>query len=112
MFGFFKKKKVEEPKKNAKEIATDNKEPYIAILSVEIDEKDPGNGAFELDWNEYFIAKLARSGYTGRDDEQMVDQWFQDVCRHVVLETYEQYEANDTLNIDKRDLGNGRSEFS
>ena len=102
-------------KKTAKEIATENKEPYVDIVSVELDPENIGQGAFEIDWNEYFVAKLVRSGYKGKDDEQIVDQWFQDVCRHVVMETYEQYDANNprpTNPIQKKDIGGGRTEVS
>lgn len=98
--------------KSEKDIATENKEPYVNIVSVEIDPSNPGQGAFELDWNEFFVAKLVRAGYEGKDDEQIVDQWFQDVCRNVVLETYEQYAANNPNRVNKRDLGNGRVEIS
>ena len=125
LFDRFKKKpepevKAEAPKpktkkKTDKEIATERGEPYVNIVSVELDPDNVGQGAFELDWNEFFIAKLARAGYQGKDDAQMVDQWFQDVCRHVVLETYEQYEANNPrpLNaVQRRDLGDGYSEMS
>lgn len=126
IFDVFKKKpepevKVPKPKKEkiiektAKELATEAGEPYVNILSVELDPENIGNGAFELDWNEFFVAKLVRAGYKGRDDQQLVDQWFQDVCRHVVLETYEQYEANNprpSNGVQRKDLGDGRTEVS
>lgn len=102
-------------KKSDKELATERGEPYVNIVKVELDPENVGNGAFELDWNEFFVAKLVRAGYKGRDDEQIVDQWFQDVCRHVVLETYEQYEANNprpASGAQRRDLGDGYSEVS
>lgn len=105
-------KAPKEAKKTAKEIATAKAEPYVNIDKVMIDPQNPGQGGFELDWNEFFVAKLVKSGYQGRDDEQIVDQWFQDVCRNIVLETYEQYAANDTAKVKRTDLGNGRSEFS
>jgi hypothetical protein len=107
-----KEKKPRKPKTlSAKEKATQAQEPYVAILSVEVDENNPKNGSFELDWNEFFVAKLVKSGYTGRDDNQIIDQWFQDVCRHVVLETYEQYEANNPK-VRRKDMDNGRAEYS
>lgn len=102
-------------KKSEKELATDRGEPWVTIISVEIDKDNIGQGAFELDWNEFFVAKLVRAGYKGKDDEQIVDQWFQDVCRNVVLETYEQYEANNPrplTGVNKKDLGGGRTEVS
>ena len=62
---------------NAKEAANKRGEPYISVLSVELDPDNPGNGAFELDWNDIFVAKLVRAGYEGKDDAQIVDRWFQ-----------------------------------
>ena len=124
LFDRFKKKpepevkkepKPREAKKSPKDLATERGEPWVNIESVELDPENIGNGAFELDWNEFFVAKLIRAGYKGRDDQQIVDQWFQDVCRNVVLETFEQMEANNPRpisGVQKRDIGNGRSEVS
>lgn len=114
------KTKVKKPretkvKKSPKELATEKGEPWVNIVSVDLDPENIGNGAFELDWNELFVAKLVRVGYKGKDDAQIVDQWFQDVCRNVVMETFEQYEANNprpASGIQRKDLGNGRSEIS
>ena len=109
------KAKPKAKKKTAKELATERGEPYVNIVGMDLDNEDISNGAFELDWNEFFIAKLVRSGYIGKTDEQIVDQWFQNVCRNVVLETYEQYEANNprtTNSTQRKDLGDGYSEFS
>ena len=100
---------------SAKEAATKKGEPYVSVVSVELDPDNVGNGAFELDWNDIFIAKLVKAGYKGRDDAQIVDQWFQEICRNVIMENYEQWEANqppETRIVQKRDLGNGRSEVS
>ena len=110
-----KKPKEAKPKKTPKQIATEKGEPWVNILSVELDPENIGQGAFELDWNEFFVAKLVRAGYKGRDDQQIVDQWFQDVCRNVVLETYEQVEANNPrppTGVQRRDIGGGRTEVS
>lgn len=109
------KKSVEPPKgkkKSEKDLATERGEPYIAILSMEVNPNDISSGAFEFDWNDKFIANLIRAGYQGKTDADLVDQWFQNVCRNVVLETYEQYEAmnNDSRYMQSRDIGNGRRE--
>lgn len=92
----FKKKKPEAEaeakkpkKKTAKEIATEKGEPYVSILSMDLDPNDIHQGAFELDWNDKFVADLVRAGYQGKTDADIVDQWFQTVCRNVALETYE-----------------------
>ena len=51
---------------NPKDAATKRGEPYVSILSVDLDPDDVGNGAFELDWNEIFVAKLVKAGYEGK----------------------------------------------
>jgi len=110
--GLGKAKRVEEPKprapkKSDKEIATEKGEPWVSVLSVEVDQENPGNGAFELDWNELFIKLLWKKGYRDENENDMVDRWFQDVCRHVVMESYEKDQAMVTRN----DLGDGRTEY-
>ena len=123
---FLKKKpetKQEAPrakKKSAKDTATEKGEPYVAILSVDLDPDNIGNGAFELDWNDKFIANLVRAGYQHKSadtDADMVDRWFADVCKNVVAENFEQWEANQPMdarprNIERRDIGDGRTEVS
>ena len=113
------KEKKEPPKLSAKEIATQNNEPYINILSMDIDPNDVNNGAFELDWNDKFILNLIRAGYKQKDsdtDEVLVDRWFQTVCRNIALEVYEQQQADPTNRdlrvVRTKNLGNGRTEVS
>ena len=109
-----------EPVKTAKEIATEAGEPYVAIISVELDPDNIGNGAFELDWNDKFIANLVRAGYQSRPNEEdsiIVDRWFQTVCKNIAMETFEQWETNQPVDarprvIDRKNLGDGRSEAS
>lgn len=108
------KKKVKEIVNPAKEAATKAKEPYVSVLSMELDPNDPGNGAFELDWNDIFVARLMKAGYQGKTDADIVDNWFQTVCRNVVMETWQQEQADPELRrtSNRRDLGNGRTEVS
>tara|TARA_R110000868_G_C10890154_1_gene763546 strand:+ start:534 stop:899 length:366 start_codon:yes stop_codon:yes gene_type:complete len=103
-----------EKKLTPKELADKNKEPYVQVLSMEIDEKDPGNGAFELDWNDIFVARLLKAGYQGKTDQDIVDNWFKAVCRNVLQENFEQEQADPEIRAatNRRDLGNGRSEIS
>ena len=102
--------------KSAKELATERGEPYVAILSLDLDPENLHQGAFELDWNDKFIANLIRAGYRMRADDtdsDIVDRWFQNVCRHVVMETWEQEQAmNPQRPVQSRDLGGGRREVS
>jgi hypothetical protein len=104
-------------KKSEKDIATEKGLPWVSVVQVELDPDNIGNGAFELDWNEKFIVNLIKSGYQGKTDQDIVDRWFQDVCRNVVLENYEQWEANQPTDarprvVDRRDIGDGRTEVS
>ena len=49
-------------------------------------------------------------------DADIVDRWFQTVCRNIALEIYEQQQADPTNRdlriIRSRDIGNGRTEVS
>jgi len=128
IFDRFKKKKPEpvakadpRPKKvekTEKELATEQGEPWVSILSMEVDYNNIQNGAFELDWNDKFVANLIRAGYQmdPKDtDSDIVDRWFTAVCRNVVLETYEQYQAMDPERdrlVRTRNIGDGFSEVS
>jgi len=107
--------KKKEPVKTPKDIATEAGEPYVAIVSMDIDSNNLHQGAFELDWNDIFVARLVKAGYMLKatdTDADMVDRWFQNVCRHVVMETWEQEQAIKTGFIKERNLGDGRSEVS
>ena len=106
------------PEKTAKQIATENNEPYVAIITMDIDPENLHQGAFELDWNEIFIARLVKAGYMMKPtdaDSDIVDRWFQNVCRHVVMETWEQEQAirnSGAQYVRTRDIGDGRTEIS
>jgi hypothetical protein len=106
------------PEKTAKQIATEKNEPYVAILNMDIDPNNLHQGAFELDWNEIFIARLVKAGYMMKPtdaDSDIVDRWFQNVCRHVVMETWEQDQAMRNSAggyVHTRDIGDGRTEIS
>ena len=106
------------PEKTAKQIATEKNEPYVTIITMDIDPENLHQGAFELDWNEIFIARLVKAGYMMKPtdaDSDLVDRWFQNVCRHVVMETWEQEQAirnSGTQYVRARDIGDGRTEVS
>jgi hypothetical protein len=85
---FIGKNKEEAPaaldaKKTPKEIATEQKEPWVQVLQTHVNKDNVRNGFFELDWNEYFVLQLRSNGYNGASDEEMVDQWFSELCRNV-----------------------------
>jgi len=110
------------PVLSEKEQATAAGEPYIKIVALELDPENINSGSFEMDWNSKFVANLARAGYqkkAGETEDVIVDRWFQTICRNIALEVYEQEmadpinrELDDLRKLQKRDLGNGRSEIS
>jgi len=104
-----------------KQKATAAGEPYIAILKVDLDPNDINNGSFDLDWNDKFVLNLVKQGYKIRNDDtdaDIVDRWFQTVCRNIALEVYEQEQADPDKReselriIQQRDLGDGYTEVS
>lgn len=117
-------KPKKEPKPKAKlspkEEATANGQPYIAILKVELDPANINNGSFDLDWNDKFVLNLIKAGYRMKKedtDSEIVDRWFQTVCRNVALEVYEQQQADPDYRhelrvIQSKDIGGGMSEVS
>ena len=70
-------------KLNPKELANERKQPYIMVSDVKVNSDNVRNGFFELDWNDYFVLELREQGYTGESQEEIVDKWFQDLCRGV-----------------------------
>jgi len=131
LFDIFKKKpepepvpkpraepKPKVPEKTEKEIATEKGEPWVTVLSMDVDPNNLHQGAFELDWNEIFVARLVKAGYMMKPDDvdaDIVDRWFQNICRHVVMETWEQEQAiikGAGQYVNTKDIGGGRSEVS
>jgi hypothetical protein len=109
--------KKKEPVKSEKDQATAAGEPYVSVLRMDVDPANLHQGAFELDWNDIFVARLVKAGYMMKPtdtDADIVDRWFQNVCRHVVMETWEQEQAikQSGIYVQSRDIGNGRSEVS
>lgn len=80
-----------------KDLATEKKEPWISVLETHVNKENVRNGFFELDWNEYFVVQLRSAGYTGESDEEIVDKWFQELCRNVGAES--------GINMDRRGSG-------
>jgi hypothetical protein len=103
----------EEPvSKTEKELATEKKEPWVAVLNTHVNKDNIRNGFFELDWNEYFIVQLRGAGYIGDTDEVVVDKWFQDLCRNIGAESEIDMERRGSGFINTNNLGNGRTEVS
>lgn len=98
-----------------KEAATKRGEPYVNVVSIDIDPNNVGDGSFELDFNEIFVARLVKAGFTGKDDFQIVDRWFQTICRNILQENHEQWEANLPMEArvsTRKVIGDGFTEIS
>ena len=100
MFDIFKKKKPTPRKKlTAKEQADKDGKPYVEVLSTNIDPERPTEGYFELDWNDKFITQLVRAGYKGDKQENIIDSWFTDLCRQMLI--IENEKDNFIVDVDK-----------
>lgn len=69
-----------------KDRATARGESYVKVLNVNVDFANPADGFFELEWNEHFIRELLQAGYTGNNEEEIVDAWFTNLCRNIADE--------------------------
>lgn len=71
-----------EEREYVKTLATLKKEPWVGVVRDSFDVNQGLDGFFfELDWNEYWIEYLRIAGYVGATEEDVIDQWFTDVCR-------------------------------
>ena len=69
-----------------KKVAEINKEPYVNVLKLDVNPENAKAGYMELDWNDQFVEFLHNNGYTGDSDEAVVNKWFNDVCRTVLVQ--------------------------
>jgi len=94
-----------------KDRATEKKEPYAAVLDTKVNEQNPRNGFFELDWNEYFILQLKVAGYYGETDEEIVDRWFTSLCQELGKGSGINMADRGSGYINVNKLGDGKSEI-
>jgi hypothetical protein len=69
-----------------KEIANLKNEPFVSVVDLGLHEENLNQGFFELDWNDHFVALLHKNGYRGASDEEVVNKWFNQICRTVLLQ--------------------------
>jgi len=82
--------KKKEESQIEKDSATKEGKPWVKVIKVEVDPANPAEGYFELDWNDHFVTMLANAGYTGRTADEMVDQWFNDLCNGIARSVIEE----------------------
>lgn len=91
--------------------------PHIEITGFEINPDNPKEGAFAFEWNQAFILQLRTEGFQGKNDEEVVDNWFASVCKNIVMETYQQEMARiddlpDNPNlVQRRKVDDNRNEY-
>ena len=106
-------KKKSSPKLSEKEKATRAGEPWVSILNVDINPEDINNGAFEMDWNDKFVLNLIKAGYKQSEDdtdEEIVDRWFQTLCKTIGNEQGIDVTGSGYVQINRRD--DGKTEVS
>jgi hypothetical protein len=81
----FKHGNITEQARN-KAVAELKDEPWVEVKHMEVNPEDVKQGYMELDWNDQFVAMLQTQGYTGDSDESVVNKWFNDICRTVLLQ--------------------------
>ena len=95
-----------------KERATAENRPWVSVLETHVNEKDPKNGFFDLDWNDEFIRYLRLNGYQGQTQEEIVDKWFTDLCRTVATEQNVDMSRRGSGQVQRALREDGLSEFS
>lgn len=80
-------KKIEEIERfYEKAAATAKKEPWVNVVAMGVNPENVVQGYFELDWNDEFVLLLQDAGITGKNDEEIVNKWFNGVCRTVLIQ--------------------------
>jgi hypothetical protein len=102
--------KVKKTTKKTEKKQTKSEEPMVKVLNVNVNPENPRNGFFELDWNDEFVNMLKQNGYQGQSEEEIVDRWFQSLCRTIGNEQGLGDIAGGYVQINRRD--DGKTEIS
>jgi len=110
-----KKPRTPKAKKVVEETPTPQVEPEVRVLKFDFDPVNPQVGSMELDWNAEFIEMLRQHGYNGVNPEALVDAWLNDVARNILASNPPPANppaADGARYVNRRDVGDGRSEIS
>jgi hypothetical protein len=72
-----------------KKTATLKGEPWVTVINMDFSKGSALEGNFELDWNDQFVEKLKKEGYSGPTPDNIVNMWFMEVCRNVAMEEFD-----------------------
>lgn len=65
-----------------KRVANILHQPWVKVVSSSYEPEGGLDGfSFELDYNRYFVQYLKENGYTGLNDDEVVEEWFNDVSK-------------------------------
>ena len=105
-----KVKKTKNSKAKSKKDTKKSEQPMVKVLNMNVNPDNPRNGFFELDWNDEFVNMLTQHGYQGNSQEEIVDRWFQTLCRTIGNEQGIDSVASGYVQINRRD--DGKTEVS
>ena len=105
-----KVKKTTKPRTTKIKTKGKSEEPWVKVLNMNVNPENPRNGFFELDWNKEFVNNLQQHGYKGDTEEQIVDKWFQTLCRTIGNEQGVDVPGSGYVQINRRD--DGKTEVS
>ena len=105
-----KVKKTKNSKAKSKKDTKKSEQPMVKVLNMNVNADNPRNGFFELDWNDEFVNMLTQHGYQGNSQEEIVDRWFQTLCRTIGNEQGIDGVASGYVQINRRD--DGKTEVS
>lgn len=73
-----------------KELSTLEGKPFIHLIDGKYIKDEYGSGqlSFEFEWNSIFVTDLKKQGYPGLSPDEIVNNWFTDVCRQIVENEY------------------------
>ncbi len=99
-----------------KEMATLRNEPWVGMVSMDLDPSSANMGSFEMDWNDLFIETIKKAGYVGRTEEDCVDLWFTDVSKNIALAELTgtgifDEQADRAYVLKKKRLNGGKTEY-
>ena len=102
--------KVKKTVKKSDKKTSKSEEPRVKVLQVNVNPDNPKNGFFELDWNNEFVNMLKQNGYSGESEEEIVDRWFQSLCRTIGNEQGVDITGAGYVQVNRRD--DGKTEVS
>ena len=103
-------KKTVVKKKSATSTKAKSEKPWVKVLDMNVNPDNPRSGFFELDWNDEFVNNLKQHGYLGKTDEEIVDRWFQTLCKTIGNEQGVDVTGSGYVQINRRD--DGKTEVS